>query len=646
MKRNLLSIIISLVLLLIAGECCAFAEERIELETSTWVNPMYAEYVKDVELTFRRPLTLTPSGAAETEEELAAMIRQKLVNRTGVREDDKYPLTASFSVNYVSANDIQADAGFQDRLLRLIYAHTGVPNEGDYLYWHVPLVNFGGSRSAEPVNGVYEYRLNIAAMVYSTPGQERAVTQTVDTVLEQLNIEGKSDYEKAAAIYGYICDKVTYDYDNYNEFAARYPMDETYDVYYKMFTAYGAAVDRTAVCQGIAQLLYRMLLEEGIDCRLIAGMANYRDLRENHAWNIVKIGNEYFDADATWDLGNSEDSYKYFLLTDSDFEYGGVHKRGADETLGIDFSAKSFYTEYPMSSGEPLKAYHSGACRIEDILLLRDGTVGIAICVGAEAYEKDMLAFAEIDGNIFPLNKAASFSGEEGEVIRFLTVQKAPKEMQDAICVKLYDGDGEMIPLYEHDAQNDGKWNSVAAGEYVTRVYAGIAAEADHGDTDYACVMNNLGSCAQRVLDYNADEASRLTGSGAAIAAEDLADCVQSTSGILPEGLEYAGETLELDELTTANFLFLGNAEDVDFTLDGNPAEPELNGEYYVLSVPGLKAGDLGEPHVITASDGETKYTISASALSYAYKALTEDTSPELQELAKVLYVWCGMCRE
>ena len=145
-------------------------------------------------------------------------------------------------------------------------------------------------------------------------------------------------------------------------------------------------------------------------------------------------------------------------------------------------------------------------------------------------------------------------------------------------------------------------------------------------------------------MNYHAGEAARLTGSGAVITAEDLPDCAQITSGTLPEGLEYAGETLELDELTTANFLFLGNAEDVDFTLDGNPAEPSRNGEYYVISIPGLTAGDLGKAHVITISSGENAYTVSASALSYAYKALTEQTDADLQELAKALYAWWAIC--
>ena len=629
MKKNLLSILIALVLLLIAGECCAFAEGQTKLETSTWVNPLYAEYVQGVELQFRRPFTLTPAGKLNTERELAEFVRQKLVERA-----------TSFTVDYVDANNYVVyneeynvygiDPAFRDRILEMAYEHTGVPDEGDYIRWNVGMVSLGGSY-AETEDG-YLYSFEFAALLYSSRGEEAAVTSAVEAELERLDLDGKSDYEKAAAIYGYICDNVTYDYDNYDEFCERYLIDETYDVYYTMFSAYGAIHDRTAVCQGIAQLMYRMLLEEGVDCRLIAGMASSRDAGENHAWNIVKIGNEYFDADATWDLGYSENNYHYFLTTDDAFESGGVHKRGDD------YSGSGFYAAYPMGTGEPLKAFHSGACRIESVELLKDGTVGIEIRLGAEAYEKDLLACAEIDGEVFPLKSAVSFAGEEGEVIKSFIIRKAPKEMKDGITLQISDGSGEPITLYDMER------NNITDNGFRATVYAGIAEAAKGMDTAYAAAMNDLGACAQKFFGYHEEEASTLTGSLDGITALTLAPFAQSTSGILPEGLEYAGETLELDELTTVNFLFSGNAEDVDFTLDGNPAEPERNGGYYVISIPGLTAGDLGKAHVITVSSGENAYTVSASALSYAYKALTEQTGADLQELAKALYAWWAIC--
>lgn len=632
MKKSLVSIFITLTLLLIVAGCCAYAEGQTQLNV-TWINPMYEEYMRDVEFEFRRPMTATRTSEAETEEELAEWIRQRLVSRT-----------AKFSLKYVDVNKYETHeqlSAFLDRVLELAYAHTGVPDEGDYLRFHVGGLGLSTSRSDEPVDGVYKYSFYFEFKMMTDRSEEEEVTAAVAAELAELDLDGLSDYEKAAAIYGFICDTVVYDNESYQEYLERYPLDETWMNYTQEFTAYGALQGK-AVCQGIAQLLYRMLLEEGIDCRVIAGRSYSYKTGDDHAWNIVKIGDVYYNLDATWDLGEPGiDYYDYFLLTNAAFE-----GNGREHLRNTDYTGDAFTTAYPMGSGEPLKAYHSGACRIEDILLLQDGTVGIAICVGAEAYEGDLLAYAEIDGELLPLASAAAYTGAEGEVIRFFTVRKAPKEMQDAVHVALYDGAGNPIPLYEHDAQNAGKWNSVTDGEYVTRVYAGIAAEAVRagGDTGYAAVMNDLGSSAQRFFGYDAGNAAPLLGSLSDITADDLAGYAESTAGTLPQGLEYAGGTLELDETVTMNFLFYGNVEGVTFKVGETTVTPESNGDYTVVSVSGLTAGELADAHTITAADGVNTYTITASALSYAYKALTEQTDADLQELARALYAWWASC--
>lgn len=68
-------------------------------------------------------------------------------------------------------------------------------------------------------------------------------------------MSGKNDYENTKAIYDYLCQNITYGNDNLND-----------DTYLLKYTAYAALINKTAVCQGYAVLLYRLLLEEGIPC--------------------------------------------------------------------------------------------------------------------------------------------------------------------------------------------------------------------------------------------------------------------------------------------------------------------------------------------------------------------------------------------
>ena len=100
---------------------------------------------------------------------------------------------------------------------------------------------------------------------------------------------------------------------------------------------YAALVDKKAVCQGYALLFYRLALENNIDARLIAGLGNGGP----HGWNIVKIGNCYYNLDSTWDAGYTKIGYNFFLVTDNNFS-----KHIRDE----EYNTNEFYALYPMAT--------------------------------------------------------------------------------------------------------------------------------------------------------------------------------------------------------------------------------------------------------------------------------------------------------
>lgn len=117
---------------------------------------------------------------------------------------------------------------------------------------------------------------------------------------------------------------MTYDYANlYNDSTGKY-------------TAYNALEKGTAVCQGYASLLYRMMRMSGISCRFISGDGS----GVRHGWNIVKVGSSYYNLDSTWDAGHDASSFLYFLKSNKDF-YG--------HTRDDRFKTSTFNTTYPMS---------------------------------------------------------------------------------------------------------------------------------------------------------------------------------------------------------------------------------------------------------------------------------------------------------
>ncbi len=73
------------------------------------------------------------------------------------------------------------------------------------------------------------------------------------------------------------------------------------------------------VCVGFAETLRQALSLVGIECYIIASESSKDDI--SHAYNIVKINDNYYNADLTWDLENirNKKTPKYCLKNDEDF---------------------------------------------------------------------------------------------------------------------------------------------------------------------------------------------------------------------------------------------------------------------------------------------------------------------------------------
>ncbi|MCD7927535.1 MAG: hypothetical protein LUF80_01545 [Oscillospiraceae bacterium] len=76
-------------------------------------------------------------------------------------------------------------------------------------------------------------------------------------------------------------------------------------------SAYSALVTGATVCAGYARAFQYLMLELGIPTYYCVGYAT-----GDHAWNIVKLSDGYYNVDLTWDDG-AADPYAYFNLPDA-----------------------------------------------------------------------------------------------------------------------------------------------------------------------------------------------------------------------------------------------------------------------------------------------------------------------------------------
>lgn len=146
-----------------------------------------------------------------------------------------------------------------------------------------------------------------------------AIESFFNNVSDNLNQE---ELEKYA--HDYIIENCEYDYNALDKDGNS---DSKYKKYNEVHSAYGALVDRKAVCSGYAKT-YKILLNRlGVDCVLIYGKGKsledekfkIRTGEVNHEWNAVKNGSEWRMTDVTWDDVEEESKkYEFFNLSVSE----------------------------------------------------------------------------------------------------------------------------------------------------------------------------------------------------------------------------------------------------------------------------------------------------------------------------------------
>ena len=131
----------------------------------------------------------------------------------------------------------------------------------------------------------------------------------VENVLQQLPASG-TDYEKALAVHDYLITHTEYDESAVSKGKGLWS------------TAYGCLINHVSVCQGYAQAFQILTNRLGLECGICSGLAK----GQAHAWNYIKINQNYYWADVTWDDPTSSENaenpdsdslhHGYFLIDD------------------------------------------------------------------------------------------------------------------------------------------------------------------------------------------------------------------------------------------------------------------------------------------------------------------------------------------
>lgn len=141
----------------------------------------------------------------------------------------------------------------------------------------------------------------------------RKIEKIVNELAGQLHLLECNDYEKELRVHDWICRNIEYDYEGADT-----------DKVSRVIASHnilGVFAHHKAQCEGIAKAVKVLLNAVDVKCIVVTGNSVKSGRSVPHAWNIVDIGEEPYQLDVTWDIGEMGQSkhyiaHDYFNLTD------------------------------------------------------------------------------------------------------------------------------------------------------------------------------------------------------------------------------------------------------------------------------------------------------------------------------------------
>ena len=364
MKR-LTSALLALLLCLTLLPTTVMAAEPTPKEWSgTVINPLYADVMTEEDLlTWEEAKALDAKEQPLSANEMQTYNAAVYVNKEQVVEAIRAQMVRRVSAIEIHCSSSIATTSQASELIVLAMEHgrggKDAPKSGDSL-----LYEYGGWNCAMSTSGT-TVTIRYAMTYYTTASQERQLDWKIEALKNQLDLTNTrtTAYEKVVAIHEWIKQKVEYGGSGYIQ-----------------YTAYGAAVNGLAVCQGYSVLFYRLAMEAGIDVRVVSGWGN----GGRHAWNIVQLGQKYYLLDCTWD--ENTNSNQYFLKGSTWFYGAGDHVPSGEEIGG-----NPDYTSAAFNANISTVDYQLGTGSVPGMVLTlnnsRQPVVQWTAVSGATAYE-------------------------------------------------------------------------------------------------------------------------------------------------------------------------------------------------------------------------------------------------------------------
>lgn len=190
----------------------------------------------------------------------------------------------------------------------------------------------------------YDYENMILSVEYSYGKEEirkkqQEMMEAGNSILSEVIEKDMNEQDKEKAIYDYLTENCQYDMEALED-AQKNNFQKTEDNRFEdSFNGYGILVNKKGVCQSYAYA-YKLLCElSGVSCVVMTGNL---DGNLPHAWNAVKIGEEWFQTDAT---NNAKTAGIPYFLYDADSNIAQMVGFTSDQNFELDDNLSQYQTE-------------------------------------------------------------------------------------------------------------------------------------------------------------------------------------------------------------------------------------------------------------------------------------------------------------
>ncbi|MBR6825447.1 MAG: hypothetical protein IKM59_02760 [Oscillospiraceae bacterium] len=212
-------------------------------------------------------------------------------------------------------------------------AFSALVRDNPQFFWLSGAANFCTTTMGRVIKDVtVTAELQRGVQLYAVPSMAQQFDRTVNSIVQQVR-QIRTVYGQVLAVHNYIIDTTDY--------VLNAPM---------CYDAYGCLVNHRAVCAGYAKAFMLIMRRLGYVCGYARGWG--RETGENHAWNFIKLENDFYFIDVTWDdptvIGGSRTrdnkSMDFFCLTTE--ELMKTHRLSSETPVPVCKGTKYNYYRY------------------------------------------------------------------------------------------------------------------------------------------------------------------------------------------------------------------------------------------------------------------------------------------------------------